>query len=228
MKYSRSIKEFEPKRLIKIKESLKSDDWIKKNKLHINQLHNDPEMKKKHKLSMGIVSQTYEWLLQNKERILLCNTGQGYWMGHPIINSDPKRPIYCELWEDVKPRVAAFNIDNHNGILTCEICEMPILTGKHQFCHHHVFYEKQACCWNNDGIYTTNLNIASMPKDSYIIGEDPNYFAITCIKCHGKTNGNFGNRKKWADFLKNKIDVEYDGKSYYTKEEMIERNKILE
>jgi hypothetical protein len=115
----------------------------------------------------------------------------------------------------------------HDGVLTCEVCENPIVNGKYKFIHHHVFYEKQACCWNNDGIYTTNLNIKTMPKDSYIIGEDPNYFAITCIKCHGATNGGFENREKWANFFKNKIDIKYDGKSYYTKEEMVKREMLL-
>ena len=115
----------------------------------------------------------------------------------------------------------------HDGVLTCAVCENPIVNGKYKFIHHHVFYEKQACCWNNDGIYTTNLNIKTMPKDSYIIGEDPNYFAITCIKCHGATNGGFENREKWANFFKNKIDIKYDGKSYYTKEEMVKREMLL-
>lgn len=224
LKYSRKIREFESKRLIKIKESLNTDEWREKNLLAMRKMAKDPIVRENHKKAMQQMVETYEWQLQNKERVLILSTGQGIWYGNPIINSEPKRQIYCELWEDVKPRIFAFNIDMHNGVLTCEVCENPIANGKHKFIHHHVFYEKQVCCWNNDGIYTTNLNIKTMPKDSYIIGEDPNYFAITCIKCHGTTNGGFENRKKWANFFKNKIDTKYNGKSYYTKEEMIERD----
>ena len=207
----------------KLMSGIKNSKNTGKQKLAAKKRSDDLEYIKK----MQTVYDDPSWQLNNKEGALKRMNGQGFWYGHPIINNEPRRQIYCEIWEDVKPRIAAFNVDMHDGVLTCEMCENPINNGSHQFVHHHVFYEKRACCWNENGIYTTNLNIKSMPKDSYIIGDNPNYFAITCISCHGKTNGNFENRKKWADFFKNKIDIEYDGKSYYTKEEMIDRNNIL-
>jgi hypothetical protein len=222
LKYTRKIGEYESKRLIEQKKSLNTEEWKEKNLSAMRKISKDPIVRERHKKSMKDIVQTDDWKLKNKESRLISTIGQGFWYGNLFINNY-SRAIYCELWEDVKPRIYAFNIDMHDGVLTCEVCENPIVNGKHKFIHHHVFYEKQACCWNNDGVYTTNLNIKTMPKDSYIIGRDPNYFAITCIKCHGITNGGFENRKKWANFFKNKIDTKYNGKSYYTKEEMVER-----
>ena len=236
-----------------VKHRSENPEWVKNNNEVIKKLHNDPEIIKKQRESVKKLPNDPKWIAKMQETrnnpeykrkqmegiqnywndpstyelFMIKRSGQGFWYGHPIINKDVSNKVYCEIWEDVKPRIVAFNIDMHNGVLTCEICENPINGGSHQFIHHHVFYEKRTCCWNENGIYTTNLNIKSMPKDSYIIGENPNYFAITCTKCHGKTNGGYENRKKWADFFKNKIDTEYDGKSYYTKEEMIDRNDIL-
>jgi hypothetical protein len=105
-------------------------------------------------------------------------------------------------------------VNNRN---VCEICGKEI--EKHPVCHH-VFYEKKACCWiTEDGNYTTNLNVRFVQKDVYLIGPDPNYFAVVHRNCHGFTNGKFETRKYWADWLKNKIDTAYGGKSYYTKPE---------
>jgi hypothetical protein len=85
---------------------------------------------------------------------------------------------------------------------------------------HHVFYVKQACCWyNDDGEYYTNLNAKEHPENDYYIGYNPNYFVLLCPKCHGKTNGSFENRKRWADFFRDMIDTKYDGKCFLTKDE---------
>ena len=122
------------------------------------------------------------------------------------------KQIYCDLWPDVNERVHAF-FD-----YKCVGCGTPETNRSHA--GHHVFYVKNACCWvNEDGIYYTNLNATDHIKNDYYIGENPNYFVILCPECHGKTNGNFENRKRWANYYKNVIDTEYGGKSYYTKEE---------
>jgi hypothetical protein len=85
---------------------------------------------------------------------------------------------------------------------------------------HHVFYVKEACCWyDKSGVYYTNLNAKDHKENDYCIGENPNYFVILCNSCHGKTNGKFENRKKWADCFKNMINIKYGGKCYLTKEE---------
>ena len=131
----------------------------------------------------------------------------GFWYGN--VKYYPSE--YCELWEDVNPRVHAFF--NH----TCCLCHT------HESNHsrvvgHHVFYVKKACCWqSDDGIYYTNLNAIDHPAHDYYIGENPNYFVILCQSCHGKTNGKFENRKKWADYFRKMIDEEYDGVCYLPK-----------
>lgn len=58
---------------------------------------------------------------------------------------------------------------------------------------HHVNYEKMVCCSDIEPI-----------------------FACLCKSCHPKTNHN---REYWEEFLTNKINEEYNGKSFYTKEE---------
>lgn len=160
-------------------------------------------------------------IAQNSPEVVERRVG-GFWYGNVRYTDGV---VYCEKWKEVKPRIYAFNLWVHGDVLTCEKCGEPITIGE-TFSHHHVFYVKEVCCLINNDIYTTNLNIKSMPNDAYIIGPNPNYFAITHTSCHGKTNGGFENRKKWADFFKNKIDTEYGGKSYFTEEEMVEQGYI--
>lgn len=127
---------------------------------------------------------------------------------------EKQKSVYCELWKEVNPRVHAF-FD-----YKCVECGEPETT--HSHIGHHVFYVKEACCWQSeDGIYWTNLNAPDHPEKDYCIGENPNYFVILCSSCHGRTNGKFANRKKWADHFKNMIDADYGGKCYFTKEEMV-------
>jgi hypothetical protein len=133
----------------------------------------------------------------------------GFWYG----NVRYTEPQYCVLWKDVNPRVHSFF--NYK----CVECGEPENGRSH--IGHHVFYVKKACCWyNENGIYYTNLNAKDHKENDYCIGSNPNYFVILCSKCHGKTNGNFANRKKWADHFKELIDTQYNGKCYFTKEEM--------
>lgn len=147
---------------------------------------------------------TYEHTM----KVLESNIG-GFWYGN--IRYDTK-PIYCERWKDVNPRVHAFF--NYR----CVECGIPENGRSH--IGHHVFYVKKACCWyNEDGVYYSNLNAPDHKEHDYLIGENPNYFVILCSKCHGKTNGNFANRQKWADHFRELIDTKFNGRCYLTPEE---------
>ena len=143
-------------------------------------------------------------------RMKICESHiGGFWYGN--IRSTP--PQYCEKWKDVNPRVHAFF--NYK----CCVCGKPENGRSH--IGHHVFYVKNACCWvSDDGIYHTNLNAKNHSAHDYVIGENPNYFVILCASCHGKTNGDFENRKKWAEYFRDMIDTQHDGKCFFTKEEM--------
>ena len=191
--------------------------WIENNKKQLKKLHDDPDWKENNKLHLQKInkdSQNKEkrYGEKYKENHLISLTGQGFWYGHPIINNRCQK--YCEIFEEVKPRARSFF--NH----TCVKCGKFETTKS--FNVHHVFYEKKACCWLDDnGEYWTNLNIKNHERD-YYIGENPNYFALLCDNCHSSTNGGYDNRKKSADELKKLIDEKYNGKSYYTEEEMIE------
>jgi hypothetical protein len=145
-------------------------------------------------------------------KVMESNSREGFWYGHRYLINPPKLPQYCEIWKDVNPRVHAFF--NYK----CVECGAP--ETKYSHIGHHVFYVKQACCWfSDDGIYYTNLKAPDHPDEDYYIGENPNYFVILCSPCHGRTNGNFANRKKWADHFKELIDTKYNGKCYYTEKE---------
>jgi hypothetical protein len=147
------------------------------------------------------------------ESILISKSGQGFWYGHPSISIGSSRPIYCEMFGEVKPRVRAFF--NH----ACAKCGK--VEGDKSYHVHHVFYEKKTCCWLDENEeYWTSLGIKSQ-KHEYYIGKNPNYFALLCDSCHGTTNGGYENRKKNANELKKLIDEKFGGKSYYSEEEMI-------
>ena len=216
--------------------------WIANQKLGIQKSYTDSNPTTKENRRLGYEKLTYNptwrannkkamqlraldpiWIIRNKEFAtnrttspvwresnLIAMSGQGFWYGHPILHNSPT--VYCEIWKDVNQRVHAFF--NYECCL-CGEKEMGI-----SHVGHHVFYVKEACCWSNEsGEYYTNLNVKTHRKDEYYIGDNPNYFVILCQSCHGKTNGKFENRKKWADYFKNMIDEEYNGKCYFTKEE---------
>jgi hypothetical protein len=145
----------------------------------------------------------------DKSKMKQCETKVGgFWIGNIIYYNSP---IYCELWKDVNPRVHAF-FD-----YKCVLCGAPENGRSH--IGHHVFYVKEACCWHSDeGIYYTNLNARNHPANDYCIGENPNYFVILCRSCHGKTNGGFENRKRYADLFKQMIDDNYGGNCYLPRE----------
>lgn len=65
-------------------------------------------------------------------------------------------------------------------------------------CVHHVNYEKSACCDDVEPL-----------------------FVSLCSSCHSKTNTN---REYWEEKFTNLIMEKYNGKCYYTKEEMVDVN----
>ncbi|MDD3962485.1 MAG: NUMOD3 domain-containing DNA-binding protein [Bacteroidales bacterium] len=143
-----------------------------------------------------------------RQKLVEANVG-GFCYSH-VKYPEPRQ--YCELWGDVNPRVHAF--------FNYECCECHKKENGISHVGHHVFYVKKACCWyNDDGLYYTNLNAPKHKANDYFIGENPNYFVILCQSCHGKTNGNYENRKYWADHFRKLIDEQYGGKCYLTKEE---------
>jgi hypothetical protein len=117
---------------------------------------------------------------------------------------------YCEKWtRGFKQRIIAFFGD------TCIECGIiPLKTLR---CHH-VYYDKKACCAiNEDGKYFSNLNIKGREHNFEIIG-DPNKFVPLCEQCHNKTHGKY-KREWWARHFEEIVNTQYNGKSYYTKEE---------
>ncbi|MCK9568908.1 NUMOD3 domain-containing DNA-binding protein [Candidatus Pacearchaeota archaeon] len=72
----------------------------------------------------------------------------------------------------------------------CVVCGKEMRKG---LCCHHINYDKLACCNNS-----------------------PVQFATLCHTCHGHTNGE---RDRWGEMLHRIIEENWNGKSYYTKEE---------
>lgn len=141
-----------------------------------------------------------------------------YWKDLPNLMSGPNHPNwvggpkdYCEKWTlKFRIRIRAF-FNN-----TCVECGTP-QNGKLLHCHH-VYYDKKACCAiNENGIYLSKLGIKGDPHTFEIAG-DPNKFVALCDSCHAKTT-----RKKsrvfYARHFEEIINTQYNGKSYYTKEE---------
>jgi hypothetical protein len=173
----------------------------------------DPTERKK--LSDGRIRK----LLENSKyaiEYIVSYYGEEFLNGHPRIDF----PKYCEIFEEVKPRVRAFF--NY----TCTKC------GKHEsengrlLSTHHVFYVKEACCLSDQDGYWTNLNAIDHKEQDYFIGNNPNYFALLCTKCHGETGGNYERRKNNADGLKNLIDDKFGGRCYFSESEMVENGYI--
>jgi len=192
----------------------KDSSWIENNKIAVRKRISNPNWQD---TINNVINDPCR-----KEKYLITVTGEGFWYGHPTLknSNNGKSRIYCEKFEEVDPRVRAFQGTK------CLLCEKTEEENGKRLHDHHAFYEKKTCCWlddNND--YWTNLNVRGHERD-YYIGTNPNYFALLCNECHGKTNGGYENRKFWANTLKNIIDTKFNGKSYYTEEEMIEHGYI--
>lgn len=76
-----------------------------------------------------------------------------------------------------------------------------------KLCVHHVYYNKQACCeQNEDGEYSYNIE----GEQINVIG-NPNKFVALCHCCHTKTNYN---RVYWARYFEDIINNWYNGQSW--------------
>ena len=126
---------------------------------------------------------------------------------------------YCDKWNrEFRNRISLWNAYNHNGTITCEGCS-GVHNGHRGFNRHHVYFDKKACCAvNEEGIYYSNLGIKGASHNFKIDG-DPNKFVVLCDKCHAKTIPK-QNRVYWARYYEKIVNEKYNGKSYFTKEEM--------
>ena len=88
----------------------------------------------------------------------------------------------------------------------CSNCEQPQNEEK-KLCVHHVYYNKQACCEQNEnGEYIYNID----GEQVKVIG-NPNKFVALCRSCHTKTNHN---RVYWARYFEDIINSWYGGRSW--------------
>ena len=133
-------------------------------------------------------------------------------MGHPVSVEareklrDTHSGEKCSLWKggiSFEPYCPKFNQDLRRRIRAffeyqCVACGKDQSEETRQLSCHHVEYNKLACC---DG--------------------QPVTFAALCQKHHCQTNGD---RDRWEAMLHRVIDEIWDGRSYYTKEEMMKVN----
>jgi hypothetical protein len=158
------------------------------------------------------------------ERYLIGANGEGFWYGNAALknfNNGKKIPLYCEKFKDVDQRVRIFQENK------CLLCGKTESENGNKLDNHHVFYEKKTCCWiDENGEYWTNLNAKDHKQKDYYIGTNPNYFALLCASCHSSTGGHYENRKKSADKLREIIDMKFDGISYYSEKEMVEKGYV--
>jgi hypothetical protein len=114
----------------------------------------------------------------------------GFWYGNVRYTNDPQ---YCEKWtEEFRERVRSFF--NY----TCQFpgCGHVWKPGEKRLAVHHINYRKDSCC---------NPNVIPL-------------FAPVCPgTCHAKTNND---RESWEKHFSELIMQKYDGKCFFTKEEM--------
>lgn len=121
-----------------------------------------------------------------ESRLKICeNHLEGFWYGN-VRYYDGK--YYCDLWTpEFRERVRAFF--NYQ----CTECGTPQNGRKH--CVHHVHYDKNVCCKNNEEIRDRK-------------------FVSLCGSCHTKTNHN---RDYWEQHFTQIINDKYGGQCYLPK-----------
>lgn len=116
--------------------------------------------------------------------------------------SDARRGEKCYLWQggiSFEPYCPKFNNDLKMRVRLffdekCILCGISKEDNGQNLSVHHVEYNKQACC---DG--------------------KPVHFATMCKRCHSRTNHH---RRQWEDMMHRIIDEIYNGRSYFTKDEI--------
>lgn len=114
----------------------------------------------------------------------------GFWYGNVIYDTDPQ---YCEKWtHEFRERVRAF------FGYQCQFpgCNHVWKHGEKRLAVHHINYRKDACC---------NSNVRPM------------FIPVCPGSCHARTNND---RDKWEKYFTELIENDYDGKCFFTKEEM--------
>jgi len=87
----------------------------------------------------------------------------------------------------------------------CSNCEQP--QNDKKLCVHTVYYNKQACCEQNEnGEYIYYID----GEQVKVIG-NPNKFVALCRSCHTKTNHN---RFYWVRYFEDIINSWYGGRSW--------------
>ena len=147
----------------------------------------------------------------------------GFWIGNITY---PQRKQYCEKWnKDLWVRIDEYQeyksaisgktrYENSNG---------------RALSRHHVYWQEKACCeWDEDAQgYYAMINIGTNRKPNmykhYVKG-DPNKFVLLTCQEHGIISKD---KLKWIKYFEDKIEDEWDGKCYYTKEEFEELNSII-
>lgn len=126
------------------------------------------------------------------EKVAEKISGPNHWNWQGGISKE----VYCEKWTpELRRRIRAF-FD-----YKCILCGKSEEENNQALSCHHVYYNKSACCDDNDRIH----------------------FAALCRSCHGKT-GKKNDHDRWSYILQRIIEEIYNNKSYYTREEYI---KIL-
>lgn len=131
----------------------------------------------------------------------------------PMWNGGLSYGKYCPDFRPVRPRVRAW-YEYRCMFPNCECGNEIVAIGvKPQLDVHHVYYQKEACCYHTEeGEFVFDLG-----KDGKIIVQgNPTKFVTLCRSANGKVNKN---RLYWAKYFENLINTKYGGKSYYTKEE---------
>jgi len=81
------------------------------------------------------------------------------------------------------------------------------LESKRKLTVHHVYYNKKACCEQNEnGEYIYNID-----GEQVKVKGNPNKFVALCLSCHTRTNGN---RIQWAKHFEDIINNWYQGQSW--------------
>lgn len=203
---------------------LRRPEVIAKRKMRLK----DPDIKKKHAIAVKIGMSKpevkakflgknnpvfrHEDTIQKIREFRILST-HDIWYGG--VTYDDGRKNYCEKWnDDLRERIRAFwGYRSPLSQRTAKDCKGVLL------CCHHVYYQKRACCyWDED----TNGYFTMVDGTKHYIIGNPNKFVPLTRSEHSKTSHN---KLWWMKFFETMIEEDYNGKSYFTKEEY-EKYKI--
>lgn len=146
----------------------------------------------------------------------------GFWIGNVTY---PQRKQYCEKWnKDLWVRIDEYQ--EYKSAISGKMREEN--SNNRALSRHHVYWQEKACCeWDEDAQgYYAMINIGTNCKPNmykhYIKG-DPNKFVLLTCQEHGIISKD---KLKWIKYFEDKIEDEWDGKCYYTKEEFEELNNM--